>query len=324
MEDEMSTYLAALQTNFKDHALPTVQHAAQTALGTWGISKAAARPVEWLAFEMPLEALALGSSLTALGGNAASVLGKTFAADQYKQDAVKVLTFALGAGFAAYFAPKAAALVAVELTAEMGYALGAVSVLQYVATLFISKPSTTKPAVEDKRDDKAIIALNDKEAAELSKKIADKEVTMTDKTANATLAARAEVAKAGFEWNAKLFDKVVADNEKKVAELYGMIHPGELDNLTIRSVFIIGPDKKIKLIMTYPASTGRNFLEILRALDSIQLTAKHKVATPVDWKHGDDCIIVPGLSDEEAKDLFPNGWNALKSYLRLVPDPSKK
>lgn len=215
----MSTYLAALQTNFKDHALPTVQHAAQTALGTWGISKAAARPVEWLAFEMPLEALALGSSLTALGGNAASVLGKTFAADQYKQDAVKVLTFALGAGFAAYFAPKAAALVAVELTAEMGYALGAVSVLQYVATLFMSKPSTTKPAVEDKRedkrDDKAIRALNDKEAAELSKKIADKEVTMTDKTANATLAARAEVAKAGYEWNPNLFDKVVADNEKK-------------------------------------------------------------------------------------------------------------
>ena len=117
---------------------------------------------------------------------------------------------------------------------------------------------------------------------------------------------------------------LIADNEKKVAELYGMIHPGELDNLTIRSVFIIGPDKKIKLIMTYPASTGRNFLEILRALDSIQLTAEHKVATPVDWKHGDDCIIVPGLSDDEAKTMFPNGWNAVKSYLRLVPDPSKK
>lgn len=117
---------------------------------------------------------------------------------------------------------------------------------------------------------------------------------------------------------------LIADNDKKVAELYGMIHPGELDNLTIRSVFIIGPDKKIKLIMTYPASTGRNFLEILRALDSIQLTAEHKVATPVDWKHGDDCIIIPGLSDDDAKGLFPNGWNAVKSYLRLVPDPSKK
>ena len=117
---------------------------------------------------------------------------------------------------------------------------------------------------------------------------------------------------------------LIADNNKKVAGLYGMIHPGELDNLTIRSVFIIGPDKKIKLIMTYPASTGRNFTEILRALDSIQLTANHKVATPVDWKHGDECIIVPNLSDDDAKGLFPNGWKTLKSYLRLVPDPSNK
>ena len=115
---------------------------------------------------------------------------------------------------------------------------------------------------------------------------------------------------------------LIADNDKKVAELYGMIHPGELDNLTIRSVFIIGPDKKIKLIMTYPASTGRNFLEILRALDSIQLTAKHQVATPVDWKQGDDCIIVPGLSDDEARGIFKDGWNAIKPYLRLVKDPS--
>ena len=117
---------------------------------------------------------------------------------------------------------------------------------------------------------------------------------------------------------------LIADNDKKVAELYGMIHPGELDNLTIRSVFIIGPDKKIKLIMTYPASTGRNFLEILRALDSIQLTADHKVATPVDWKQGDDCIIIPGLSDDEARGIFKDGWNAVKPYLRLVQDPTKK
>ena len=115
---------------------------------------------------------------------------------------------------------------------------------------------------------------------------------------------------------------LIADSDKKVAELYGMIHPGELDNLTIRSVFIIGPDKKIKLMMTYPASTGRNFLEILRTLDSIQLTAKHKVATPVDWKQGDDCIIVPGLSDDEARGIFKDGWNAIKPYLRLVKDPS--
>jgi len=116
----------------------------------------------------------------------------------------------------------------------------------------------------------------------------------------------------------------IADKDRKIAEMYGMIHPAELENLTIRSVFIIGPDKKIKLMMTYPASTGRNFNEILRALDSIRLTADHKVATPVDWKNGDDCIIVPNLDDIQAKELFPNGWNALKPYLRLVSDPSKQ
>jgi len=116
---------------------------------------------------------------------------------------------------------------------------------------------------------------------------------------------------------------LIGDEEKKVANLYGMIHPAELESLTVRSVFIIGPDKKIKLIITYPASTGRNFNEILRALDSIRLTADHKVATPVDWKDGEDCIIVPALDDEKAKELFPKGWNALKPYLRLVGDPSK-
>jgi alkyl hydroperoxide reductase subunit AhpC len=115
---------------------------------------------------------------------------------------------------------------------------------------------------------------------------------------------------------------LIADKDKKIAELYGMIHPAELDNLTIRSVFIIGPDKKVKLMMTYPASTGRNFNEILRALDSIRLTADHKVATPVDWKNGDDCIIVPNVDDIKAKELFPNGWNALKPYLRIVSDPT--
>ena len=115
---------------------------------------------------------------------------------------------------------------------------------------------------------------------------------------------------------------LIADKDKKIAELYGMIHPAELDNLTIRSVFIIGPDKKVKLMMTYPASTGRNFNEILRALDSIKLTADYKVATPVDWKNGDDCIIVPNVDDIKAKELFPNGWNALKPYLRIVSDPT--
>jgi alkyl hydroperoxide reductase subunit AhpC len=100
-----------------------------------------------------------------------------------------------------------------------------------------------------------------------------------------------------------------------------MIHPNALDTLTVRTVFVIGPDKKVKLSLTYPASTGRNFDEILRVIDSLQLTAKHSVATPVNWKHGDDVIIVPSLSDEDAKKKFPGGWKALKPYLRLVPQP---
>ena len=114
---------------------------------------------------------------------------------------------------------------------------------------------------------------------------------------------------------------LIADPDRKVAELYDMIHPNALDNLTVRSVFVIGPDKKIKLTLTYPASTGRNFDEILRAIDSLQLTAKHSVATPVNWKTGEDCIIVPSLSDDDAKKKFPGGWKALKPYLRLVPQP---
>ena len=114
---------------------------------------------------------------------------------------------------------------------------------------------------------------------------------------------------------------LIADPERKVADLYDMIHPNALDTLTVRSVFVIGPDKKVKLTLTYPASTGRNFDEILRAIDSLQLTATHSVATPVNWKDGEDVIIVPALSDEDAKKKFPGGWKALKPYLRLVPDP---
>lgn len=114
---------------------------------------------------------------------------------------------------------------------------------------------------------------------------------------------------------------IIADPERKVAGLYGMIHPKALDTLTVRTVFIIDPNKKIRLMITYPASTGRNFDEILRALDSLQLTDKHKVATPVNWKHGDDCIIVPSLSNDDAKKLFPGGWDEQKPYLRLVRQP---
>ena len=116
---------------------------------------------------------------------------------------------------------------------------------------------------------------------------------------------------------------VIADPDRKVSTLYDMIHPNASDNFTVRSVYVIGPDKKVKLMITYPASTGRNFLEILRVIDSLQLTANYSVATPVNWKDGDDCIIVPSLSDEEAKEKFPAGWKTVKPYLRVTPQPNK-
>src|SRR5256885_3411351 len=116
---------------------------------------------------------------------------------------------------------------------------------------------------------------------------------------------------------------VIADPDHKVAELYDMIHPEMSDVFTVRSVFIIGPDKKVKLMITYPASTGRNFDEILRVIDSLQLTAKYSVATPVNWKDGEDVIIVPSMSDEDAKAKFPAGWKAPKPYLRITSQPNK-
>ena len=114
---------------------------------------------------------------------------------------------------------------------------------------------------------------------------------------------------------------LIGDPDRTVSDLYGMIHPNANDTLTVRSVFVIGPDKKIKLSITYPASTGRNFDEILRVIDSLQLTAKHQVATPVNWRDGEDVIIVPALSDDEAKQKFPGGWKTLKPYLRVVAQP---
>jgi alkyl hydroperoxide reductase subunit AhpC len=122
---------------------------------------------------------------------------------------------------------------------------------------------------------------------------------------------------------AKLNFPVIADSDRKVADLYDMIHPNANDTLTVRSVFIIGADKKVKLIITYPASTGRNFDEILRVIDSLQLTANYQVATPVNWKEGEDVIIVPAVSDEDAKAKFPKGWKTLKPYLRVTPQPNK-
>ncbi len=112
----------------------------------------------------------------------------------------------------------------------------------------------------------------------------------------------------------------MTNTDRTVSDLYDMIHPNADDTLTVRSVFVIAPDKTIKLMITYPASTGRNFDEILRTIDSLQLTANHKVATPVDWKHGEDVIIVPALSDEEAAERFP-GFDAVKPYLRYTKQP---
>ena len=113
---------------------------------------------------------------------------------------------------------------------------------------------------------------------------------------------------------------LIGDPDRKVSEAYDMIHPNANDTLTVRSVFIIGPDKKVKLTLTYPASTGRNFDEILRVVDSLQLTAKHSVATPVNWKHGEDVIIAPSVSDEQAKERFP-GYETIKPYLRVTKQP---
>ena len=114
---------------------------------------------------------------------------------------------------------------------------------------------------------------------------------------------------------------LIADPDRSIANAYGMIHPKALDTLTVRSVFVIGPDKTVKLMITYPASTGRNFDELLRVIDSLQLTANHQVATPVDWQDGQDVIISPAVSNEDAKKKFPGGWKEVLPYLRVVGQP---
>ena len=116
---------------------------------------------------------------------------------------------------------------------------------------------------------------------------------------------------------------MIADPDRRVADLYDMVHPNASDTMTVRSVFVVGADDKIKLTLTYPASTGRNFQEILRVIDSLQLTSEYKVATPADWKDGDDVIITPAVSDEEAAERFPRGFEAKKPYLRLTPQPNR-
>ncbi|MEO6903440.1 MAG: peroxiredoxin [Bacteroidia bacterium] len=115
---------------------------------------------------------------------------------------------------------------------------------------------------------------------------------------------------------------IIADEDKKVATLYDMIHPNADNTHTVRSVFVISPDKKVKLMLTYPASTGRDFDELLRVIDSLQLTANHKVATPANWKNGDDCVIVPSITKEQLAENFPKGFKEIKPYLRVTPQPN--
>ena len=122
---------------------------------------------------------------------------------------------------------------------------------------------------------------------------------------------------------AKLNFPLIGDPDRKISMLYDMLHPNADTTFTVRSVFVVGPDKKVKLMLTYPASTGRNFDEILRVLDSLQLTADYSVATPANWKNGQDVIIVPAVSDEDAKKKFPKGFKALKPYLRVTPQPNR-
>ncbi|MDR9457351.1 MAG: peroxiredoxin [Salegentibacter sp.] len=117
---------------------------------------------------------------------------------------------------------------------------------------------------------------------------------------------------------------IIADEDRKVSELYDMLHPKVDDTFTVRSVYVIGPDKTIKLMITYPASTGRNFEELLRVIDSLQLTAYQKVATPADWKKGEDVVISPSVSNEEAKKMFPKGFKEIRPYLRMTPQPDSK
>lgn len=116
---------------------------------------------------------------------------------------------------------------------------------------------------------------------------------------------------------------IIADEDKRVANMYDMIHPNANDTLTVRSVYVIGPDKKIKLMIVYPASTGRNFDELIRVIDSLQLTAYHKVATPANWKEGEDVVISPAVSNEDAEKMFPKGFKEVKSYLRMTPQPNR-
>ncbi|MFN9661807.1 MAG: peroxiredoxin [Cyanobacteriota bacterium] len=146
-----------------------------------------------------------------------------------------------------------------------------------------------------------------------------------------TLALSGDSAERPKGWRADINDTqktivdypILADADRRVSDLYGMIHPNSLNNLTVRSVFIIDPSKKLRLQITYPASTGRKFEEILRVIESLQLTDHHQVATPVNWKEGEDCVVVPSISTQAAREKFPKGVTEIRPYLRLTPQPNK-
>ncbi len=150
-----------------------------------------------------------------------------------------------------------------------------------------------------------------------------------DKRNVKVLALSVDGLKSHFDWikdinetqNTKVNFPIIADEDRKVSQLYDMIHPKASEKFTVRSVYVIGPDKKVKLMITYPASTGRNFDELLRVIDSLQLTAYHKVATPANWEYGEDCVIVPSVPEEKLAEMFPKGYKEIRSYLRITPQP---
>ncbi len=150
-----------------------------------------------------------------------------------------------------------------------------------------------------------------------------------DKRNVKVLALSVDGLKSHFDWikdinetqNTKVNFPIIADEDRKVSELYDMIYPKASEKFTVRSVYVIGPDKKVKLMITYPASMGRNFDELLRVIDSLQLTAYHKVATPANWEYGEDCVIVPSVPEEKLAEMFPKGYKEIRSYLRITPQP---
>ncbi|MDT0644711.1 peroxiredoxin [Zunongwangia sp. F363] len=161
-------------------------------------------------------------------------------------------------------------------------------------------------------------------AAKYKEKFAERNVKMMALSVDGVESHKGWIQDINETQNTNVNFPIIADEDKKISNLYGMIHPKADNTLTVRSVYVIAPDKTIKLMITYPASTGRNFDELLRVIDSLQLTAYQKVATPANWREGDDVVISPAVSNDEAKELFPKGFKEVKPYLRMTPQPEKK